>query len=526
MKKIISIPNASRTFDALRSLGYDLNSSIADLVDNSITPRVDAEEVSITLSKERNDFKFNIVDNGIGMADFELEEAMRIGADTKYKPGDLGKFGMGMKTASLSHCNVLTVLSKKRNHEITGYKWDLNHVKRSDDGWVLFKLTKDEIEEILKKQSIRLGNHGTVVFWDDLFLLNEEYRSYSSENFAINFFFKIEEQLKLYLRMVFHRFLEKKHLKIKVNNDTLKPWDPFWRKEPQKQELILPSNLSHFKIKNDLKPVIIKAFILPNKDSFSNEDNWKEAKGLLSWNEAQGYYIYREDRIIRFGGWQGTRALDEHDKLARVSIDINAEIDRFFRITVNKAKVEFPESLFNHLKNNVNPLVSRHAKKSYNPPKEKFNNKFRKQEARLNGISKTFVRENGIKTKLGAHANEVIVTNPNGTWLANRISDFMKYGSNKDFEVVSGKIEDGSLWKIICNVNEKIKVIVNEDHPFYKRIYCSSTNKNTTNAIDALICSLAFGELYNRNTSNAHLFDTFKTVCSHALEKLIKEEVI
>jgi hypothetical protein len=525
MKKVTSIPNASRTFDALRSLGYDLNASIADLVDNSITPRVDADEISIVLGKDGNKFKFHIQDNGNGMRDFELEEAMRIGADRKYQAEDLGKFGMGMKTASLSHCNILTVVSKKRNHEVVGYKWDLNHVKRTNEGWILFQLSSEEISELLNKEKIRIGEHGTIVFWNDLFLLNEDYKSYTNTTLAANYFYRVEEQIKLYLRMVFHRFLEKSDLKISVNNDKLKPWDPFWRTEKNGHEIEL-SQLSHFKIKDALKPVIIKAQILPNKESFSNEENWKEAKGLLSWNESQGYYIYRANRIIRFGGWQGTRALDEHDKLARISIDITPELDQYFRITVNKAKVEFPEALFNHLKNNINHIVTKHAKKHYNPEPQKFNNKFRKQEARLNGVRKTFVRENNIKTQLASNNNEIIVNNPNGTWLANRISEFMRYGSNKDFEVISGKIADGSLWKIMCNVNEKIKVIVNDEHPFYKKIYDSGINKSTTNAVDALICSLAFGELYNKNSQNAYLFDTFKSVCSQTLEKLIKEEIL
>ncbi len=473
MKKVISIPNAARTFEALRSLGYDLNSSVADLIDNSITPKINSSEVLIFLNKEKNNFNLRVWDNGKGMNEYELEEAMRIGTNTNYEEGDLGKFGMGMKTASLSHCNILTVISKKSHHEIVGYKWDLNHVKKTDEGWVLFQLNKTEIEEILSKEKIYLTTQGTIVFWDDLFLLDEEYASYDNQKFADNFFFRIEDRLKLHLSMVFHRFLEKKQLTIKVNNDKLIPWDPFWRKEPKTQEIILLKDSSEFKMKEYLKPVVIKGYILPNKESFSSEYAWKEAKGLLSWNEAQGYYIYRADRIIRFGGWQGTRALDEHDKLARLSIDIHPELDKFFRITVNKAKVQFPEPLLNQLKYTINPAVTRHAKKLYNSSTEnpKFNNKFR-------------------------------------------------------FEVISGKVEEGRLWKIVCNVNEKIKVIVNKEHPFYNRIYNSSSNKNTTNAIDALIFSLAFAELYNRNSQNAHLFDTFKTVCSQTLEKLIKEEII
>jgi hypothetical protein len=304
---------------------------------------------------------------------------------------------------------------------VVGYKWDLNHVKRTNEGWILFELSLEEINELLSKEKIRIGEHGTVVFWSDLFLLDEDFKSYSNKTLAANYFYRVEEQIKLYLRMIFHRFLEKSDLKISVNNDNLKPWDPFWRSEKNGYEIELPQNSSHFKIKDSLKPVIIKAHILPSKESFSNEENWKEAKGLLSWNESQGYYIYRSNRIIRFGGWQGTRALDEHDKLARISIDITPELDQYFRITVNKAKVEFPEALFNHLKNNINHVVTKHAKKHYKPEPQKFNNKFRKQEARLNGVKRTFLRENNIKTQLSSNNNEIIVNNPNGTRLANRI---------------------------------------------------------------------------------------------------------
>ncbi len=526
MKKIISIPNASRTFEALRNLGYDLNSSVADLVDNSITPKVHSDNIRIILKREKNGFKLNVIDDGIGMIDTELEEAMRLGSNAKYKLGDLGKFGMGMKTASLSHCNILTVISKKRNHHITGFQWDLNHVKHSDDGWVLFQLTDSEIAEVLKKENIHLGNNGTAVIWNDIFRLDSDYNAYSNERFATNYIFKIEEQLKLHLSMVFHRFLEKRELAIFVNNDSLKPWDPFWKKEKNTNEVILRENQSQFKIKEGLVPVKIKAFILPNKESFSNEENWKEAKGLLSWNEAQGYYIYRANRIIRFGGWQGTRALDEHDKLARVSIDIDENLDKYFQITVNKAKIEFPDSLFNHLKNNVNHLVSKHAQNTYRPRKEKFNNKFRKQEQQLNGIKRSFVTENGIKTNQGTNSNDINVSNPNGNWIANKVSEFFKLGANKDFEVISGNVEQGHLWKVVCNLHEKIKVVVNQNHPFYHKFYDSTKNKNVTNAIDALLLSLAFGELCSRNDQNSYVFDMYKTACSNALEKITNEKIV
>src|SRR5450759_582338 len=119
MKEVISIPNASRTFNALRNLGYNLNSSIADLVDNSLSERANSRNVHIKfwLNKD-SEIVFRMHDDGIGMNPKELEEAMRIGKESSYALGDLGKFGMGMKTASLAHANIFTIISKKDNSEI------------------------------------------------------------------------------------------------------------------------------------------------------------------------------------------------------------------------------------------------------------------------------------------------------------------------------------------------------------------------------------------------------------------------
>lgn len=532
MKTIESIPNAERTFEALRSLGYDLNSSVADITDNAITGKVRAKNISIYFNK-RSDGNFicRIMDDGAGMTEQELEEGMRIGTEASYGIHDLGRFGMGMKTASLSHCNILTVISKTKKAEITGYRWDMSHVKGTEQ-WSLLQLNKKEIDEMLIKEKLAIPESGTIVFWDDLYLLDKEYESYSSPKLAENYYFRILCDLKLHLRMVYHRFLDnslgsQKTIKINVNGNYLDPWDPFCRHESNTIELILSKDLSEFFIPGHEKPIVIKGYILPNKESFSSERAWEEAKGLLSWNDSQGYYIYRANRLIRFGGWHGTKAKDEHDKLGRISIDIDTSLDGLFRITVNKSKVQFPENLFNHLKNKVNRVVIREAQKQYRKSGEKsvVNNKFRKQEARLTEVSKNLVEEGHIKTQK-KESNDIAVNNPSGSYLSNKIQEFLRYGTDKDFEVVSGDIDNDHLWKIVCNEKEKFKVIINVNHPFYSKIYTSGANKALTCAIDALIFSLAFAELYNRNESNSNLFDTFKSVCSKALEKLTKGELI
>jgi hypothetical protein len=534
MKEVVSIPNASRTFDALRSLGYDLNASIADVVDNAVTEKVAANKISVTFSlSTRGKITCRIKDNGCGMNAGELEEAMRLGTETTYEDKDLGKFGMGMKTASLSHCNVLTVISKRKRSDICAFRWDIGHIRKK--GWTLLKLTNPEIQELLRKEKIDIGDSGTVVMWDDMFWLNEQLSSYESEKLRNNFYFRLIENVKLHLGMVYHRFLDgslgkKNVIELKVNGTKVKPWDPFCREEKNTKEVNLKKETAEFKIQGHKAPIYIAAFIVPNKESFSSEEAWKAAKGLLPWNDSQGYYIYRANRIIRFGGWHGTKAKDEHDKLARLSIDIDSSLDELFRITVNKTRVQFPEALFQHLKNVVNPFVVKKAKSTYNKSDESLtvNNKFRKSETHIAEISKELIQESKIKTKksTNGHSDSVEVNNPAGTWLSNKINDFLKYGTEKDYEIISDRLEEDALWKIVCDNENKFKVIVNASHPFYEKIYNSTTNKAVTDAVDALIFSLAFAELYNKNNHNAGLFDTFKSVCAQALERLVAEKVI
>lgn len=534
MKEKRSIPGASKTFKALRSLGYDINSSVADVVDNSLTERVGSNHIHIVFGLNENfEVIARIQDDGIGMTDKELEEAMRIGAESYYEAGSLGKFGFGMKTASLAHCNVLTVLSKTRDSEIVGYRWNMGHVKKRKD-WILLELERDEISQILFKEKIKIENQGTVVLWDDLFVINSEYNSIKSDKLAANYLFRKTEALKLHLRMVFHRFLasdtsEARNIVIQINNDhPLTPWDPFCRTEPFTEEISLKKDLSNFYLKSYSEPIAIKGYVLPSKEAFSSEGAWKEGKGLLSWNDAQGYYIYRANRLIRFGGWHGTKAKDEHDKLARISIDIDPELDDEFRITVNKNKVEFPELLFQHLKNLVNPVVISKAKSRYRkePEKNKVKNKIR-DNRKIQDVSKNFLAEGNITTSTGGlKSGFVEVQNSGGSWLSNKLNEFLKYGNEDDYEIVSDHIENGQLWKIVCDPYNKFKVIINSSHPFYSLMYKKGVNKQVTEAVDALLFSLAFGELYNKNQQNANLFETYKTVFSKALEKLVKEKII
>lgn len=528
MKTIESIPNAPKTFEALRSLGYDLNSSIADIIDNSISAH--SKNIKIYLDRVNKKFRCIVIDDGRGMKDSQLVEAMRLGTDSTYEEGDLGKFGMGMKTASMSHCNLLTVFSKKANCEYSAYRWDLSHVKKTKS-WSLIKLDRKEIKGLLKSNKMNIFKSGTIVQWDEMFLIDSEYNSYTHEQSAENYYNRLVRKLCTYLSMVFHRFLDKKsktELSIKVNGILLKPWNPFCTNEPKTRNVNLSSEVALFKpTESNLNLSIkIKGYVLPTKEEFSSKKAWEAGKGVVSWNDAQGYYIYRANRLIRFGGWHSTKSKDEHDKLARISLDIPIQYDSLFSLTVNKARVHFPESLYNHLKNQVNGKVLKEAKKRYRKSDENrtIKNRFRNQQERLETFTQDLLKNKKIiiyKDSESILNGNVHVKKPNGSFISNSLSELIKYNFENNFSIEKGKVEKGLLWKLICDPKgQKFKIILNPGHPFYVLIYENSKKKVNTAIVDALLYTMAFAELYSKSTQNGHIFDEIRSTMSDTLAQL------
>lgn len=153
---IQSIPEAKLLLASLRSVGYTEETAIADIVDNCISAK--AKHIDIIFETEK--MRILILDDGIGMTAQALIENMRIGSSDPSKQRDdtdLGRFGMGMKTAAFSLGKRLTVVT--RFEETTSNAaWDLDKIP--DIGWNLIIEESDSIAEI----SSRLGAQGTVAF--------------------------------------------------------------------------------------------------------------------------------------------------------------------------------------------------------------------------------------------------------------------------------------------------------------------------------------------------------------------------
>jgi hypothetical protein len=348
------IPSARRLIRSLRDLGYDFSAAVADLVDNSVEAK--ASTVAIDVEFDGDDSWLRIADNGKGMSPERLREAMRYGADGAYEVDSLGKFGLGLKTASMSQCQCLSVASRWNpdRADITAYCWDLDHIEQTDR-WEILPIERNglgpAIREPLKEQT------GTVVLWKRLDRILGYQHPYG-EN-ARKRLFGMCRDLERHLAMVFHRFLageqRGKRLKILVNGNSVEPWDPFARTEPKLkplQSVTIP--LEHEGVTGD---VVLEPFVLPHQDDFSSPDAFRAASGPANWNQQQGFYIYRAGRMIQSGGWCRLRTSDEHTKLARVALRFSPALDEAFKINVAKMRVQLPAQIRDEIARAVGPVV-------------------------------------------------------------------------------------------------------------------------------------------------------------------------
>lgn len=337
-----SIPGARRLIKSLRDMGYEFEAAIADLIDNSIAAK--AKVVRVNAHWDGPDSFVSIADDGLGMSAQELREALRFGSERDYDDDDLGKFGLGLKTASLSQCKRLVVASRQNESraDINAYCWDMSHIEATDRWEILPVRTADlpEIARLHLKETT-----GTVVIWQQLDRIIGY--SHPSGEHARKRLIEMCGKLEEHVAMVFHRFLDNKvrgkRLAIYLNENKVTPWDPFVAAEP-KRMVLEPISLrvdGH----SGRSDVVFEPFVLPAEAMFSTPEAHKRASGPNKWNRQQGFYIYRADRLIQSGGWSNMRTLDEHLKLARIAVSFSPKLDEEFKINVPKMRVAFPAEI-------------------------------------------------------------------------------------------------------------------------------------------------------------------------------------
>ena len=343
MKDIESIPFAPSLIESMRSLGYSFESAVADIIDNSIS--ANAKRIEIDFESKPKPYLM-IFDDGCGMNEQELFEAMRYGSKNpleKRHKDDLGRFGLGLKSASLSQCRELVVVSKK-NRKINCYSWDLDYVIKNQS-WKLKILDLDEIENKEKiEEYFANKKSGTCVIWKqfDRVLL-------TTKNIETTFVRLVTNTIN-HLELVFHRYIED-GLIITVNNSKLKKIDPFLKSHKKTKRL------REKKLTVDDSKILVRPFVLPHKSNLSNDD-LEKLGGKERLNNGQGFYIYRNKRLIISGTWFRIANKEELNKLARVMVDIPNTLDYMWNIDVKKNTALLPDSIKNQLYSAVNESVT------------------------------------------------------------------------------------------------------------------------------------------------------------------------
>jgi hypothetical protein len=345
-------PSAARLTESLRDIGYDFPSAVADIVDNSIM--AGATRVEILVEFDGGDSALSVADDGYGMTANGLVEALRYGTRRTYSRGDLGRYGLGLKTASLSQCRSVTVVTRSSltANRVAVRTLDLDLIAEWDE-WLVVDPGRDPA--VARARDWLAEGPGTVVLWRKLDRVLPEKRP--DGGWARRRLDAMAAKTADHLGIVFHRFLEGvdgRDLVITVNGEKVEPWNPFARGEaalvelaPQRFEVVVGEIGG---------TVTLQRFVLPSRDQFSSPVQFERMSGPLNWNRQQGLYIYRAGRLVQWGGWNGVRGIDEHTKLARAALDFDTDLDSIFHINVAKMRVTIPSQLRQMLERPINEL--------------------------------------------------------------------------------------------------------------------------------------------------------------------------
>jgi hypothetical protein len=337
----LAAPHAASFVESLRAFGYELPTALADLIDNSITAK--AKNVWVDFHWDGASSVIAVTDDGDGMSEEMLVAAMRPGSQNPLRPRephDLGRFGLGLKTASFSQCRCVTVRSVVRGGQPATRCWNLDHISRVND-WQLLRNSDTAAEPHFR----RLGelSKGTAVVWQNIDRLVAGQSTDSEREQRL--FLERADAVRRHLAMVFHQLMVgKRAVKLLLNNRPVEAWDPFLASEPATQ--VLP--VTRLKLRGAV--VEVEPFVLPHHSKLTKPSH-ESAAGPRGWTAHQGFYVYRNRRLLVPGDWLGFGwAKEEHYKLARIRVEIPNALDHDWEIDVTKSKASPPPSLRDELR--------------------------------------------------------------------------------------------------------------------------------------------------------------------------------
>lgn len=514
-------PDPERVIVGLRDTGYEFNTAVADIVDNSIA--ANAAKVQLFLAADYNgNIRLLIADNGEGMDREGLINAMQYGSKARPSAASLGKYGLGLKTASTAFCKRLSVISRADGSTpALMATWDLYHVAQVNK-WALLlsENCDDEAQETL--DVLAPGKSGTVVLWENVDRLVKDY-SNSNGSAARKALKAKEDALRHHLSMVYQRFLDPQdtrapNVAIELNGIAVGPWDPFQR---GLSELVAEEEVKTQLADGREASFTVRAYILPRREEFPDD---KLASAALLSNDRQGIYIYREERLIHDADWLGLYQKEPHLTLLRVEFSFDHKLDDAFHLDIKKSQIILNEDLASWLHTQFLPAPRREANRRSRDGQQKAiskkgegahdtsNNNIRNREAAAGGPQVNVADPN---------TGEAIVQNKYGTTRLQLTITSAKRPGEVFVQPVEG-ITNGLLFQPAL-IEQHKAVQINTSHPYYHKVYIPNLSRSVTmQGLDSLLWALSVAELSAVQDSTADMFRDLRYEVSRILEKLVE----
>lgn len=514
-------PDPERVIVGLRDTGYELNTAVADIVDNSIAANASAIQLWLAADMKGN-IRLLIVDNGDGMDRQGLLNAMQYGSKARPSRASLGKYGLGLKTASTAFCKRLSVISRPNGTTPAMMAtWDLYHVAKVNKWSLLLSDTCDQ-EALEMLDSIAPDHAGTVVLWENVDRLIKDYADPSGKH-ARKALQSKEDSLRQHLAMVYQRFLDVNDdrapsVAIELNGKPITPWDPFQR---SLSELLAEESIETVLPGGNVASFTVRAFILPRREEFPNDGL---ASAALLSNERQGIYIYRENRLIHDADWLGLYQKEPHSTLLRVEFSFDHRLDDAFHLDIKKSQIILNEDLAVWLQTQFLPAPRREANRRSREGQQKAISKKGEgaHDTSNNNIRNREAAAGGPQVKVAdLNTGEAVVENKYGTTRLRLTITSAKRPGEVFVQPVDG-INNGLLFQPAL-IDQHKAVQINTSHPYYHKVYVPNLNRSVTmQGLDSLMWALAVAELSTLQDSTAAMLKDMRYEVSRVLEKLVE----
>ncbi len=527
MVDLTNQPDATRLIYGLRDTGYNFNTAAADIIDNSIAAK--ANEVNVNIELRSDGRKFVCFgDNGEGMTEEMLFAAMRYGAPARTNLASLGKFGLGLKTASTSVCLRLTVVSRRvPTDDFAKLAWDLEFVEQENE-WRMVRepLTSDErdwFEELC-------GDKGTLVIWSKCDrLLSKDYDEPGGvqEQNAIR---RLAERLREHVALIYYRFLDhtdgrEPNITIRINGVAVEPWNPFF---PARAEQVLNDAQQRLEVEMEdgsIEIAFMKAWILPNQRDMDNAEK-KEARIT---NRGQGFYIHREGRVIQQGGWHGVfGAVEPHTSLLRIEFDFTHKLDHAFKVDVKKSRILFDPALEDELKRRLQPAYREAGNRYRRREKDAAIERGIDHGSSNKAIGNTPSTKKPSVEAVDPATKTATLNNNRGPSIKLRVPVETNVDPKSVYVEAVENITSGNLWEPAMRSSPGSGFVpgvrINKHHDFYQKIYKrAGASGYAVEGIDLLMWAFAIAEQNNTNEELEPIFEDMREEISSNLKRLLRE---